>query len=57
MFMNRVFHFSAIQEYYIMSIYTPASKKYIWNRITWLYFIIRNIIYYGKFIRIMKTLI
>lgn len=31
-----------------MYIFTPSNKKYIQNRLTWIYFIIRNITFYGK---------
>ena len=43
-----VISFAGIQEYYNISMFTPTTKKYIYNRITWLYFIVRNVIAYGK---------
>ena len=41
--------FAGFQEYYNMSMFTPANRKYIQNRISWAYYVIRNTIAYGAF--------
>ena len=41
--------YAAITEYYNMYMQTPTSKKYYQNRINWTYYILRNLIAYGKF--------
>jgi len=41
--------YAAITEYYNMYMQTPTSKKYYQNRINWAYYILRNLIAYGKF--------
>lgn len=36
--------------------FTPTTKKYIYNRITWLYFVLRNVIAYGTATHLRVTM-